>query len=596
MAFVETRTTFPDFQTSKDFFKSGLGSAPSPDVQITGGVGGAAVQQPGVTQPAQGVSQPTALPATQPTAAPQATPPVSPSQLAQPTYEPVPFDFQQAGTATSKLFDPVTGATQAGEEQLTEFADLFRTEAGPSRTFGGIGGEETLESAVMGGPLGPAQELVGAQYQGPFGLDPEAAGGLMALTGQLRAREQALGTGGGISEILTQSTPGITGGEARFTAEDLLTPEYRTQLGEVTAGIDPFAGRLEEEILGTQAFAQQRTGEEEEIARLSGEYLTGRQAGIETGIETEVRTQLDRQAEATDIWSDVTQASSATEIADVLRKAQESGIMDPSVDVDRFNTELQQAITAAPEQYQAILDQEKYASLKDVPIGEIGVDNKGRQTYLIDGKDFRTVLGAKSAEAVAFKQRQGELEEAFSPARGRPFPMGRPTGEEPSIGQLASPLYFGEDINVPQIREFLNFDPGIRPSRGNVSTEEQRSQFNRIQEIMGNLDRIAESTTPFRAATIGASLDEYLAAEEEALTAQKETLDEGGKQWFNMVKKARKDYRKAERESDWGKVGAVVGGVLGAVVGTVVGGPGLGTVAGTGIGAGVGRQAGEALA
>lgn len=586
MAFVETRTQFPDFQTSKDFFKSGLGSPP--EVKITGGAGGAAVQSPGVSPPGQGVSPP----ATQDWA-----PPPSSSGTLAPTVQPINLGYQAGGTAESKLFQPVGQGVQAGEKQLTEFADMFRTEAGPSRTYESIGAQGTLAGAVQGGNLQPAKDLVGASYQGPGGLDPNAAGNLMSLAGRLRAREEALGTGGGVSTILQQSSPGLTGGEARYTAQDLMTPEYRAKLQQATAGIDPFAERLESEILGTQEFARQRGEEEALIAEKSQQYLTGRGTGITDAIAAQMAEAQGQQQEATDYWQQIQAGEGPSDIATALREAQAGGVLDPSVDPEAFNTELQQALAAAPEEKQAILDQEKYAELKDVPIGEIGVDKKGRQTYLLPDAngnlvDFRQVLG-KTAKGVLFKERQGELEEAFSPARGVGFPGGATSGEkwgEQSVGQLASPMYFGEDIDLPQVKEFLEFDPGTRPSRGNVSTEEQQTHYNRIQEILGNLDRIATDASPFKAAVIMASVDEYLAAEEEALTSQTGQLDAQAKQWFQQVKKARKAVRKAEREEDYGKIGMVVGGVLGGIVGTVVA-PG----AGTAIGAGIGTQLGEGI-
>jgi hypothetical protein len=425
----------------------------------------------------------------------------------------------------------------------------------------------------------------------------------MDLAGRLRVREEGLGTGGGVSTILQQSSPGLTGGEARFTAEDLMTPEYRAKLQQATSGIDPFAERLESEILGSQAFAQQRGEEEALIAEKSQQYLTGRGTDITDAIAAEMAEKTELQEEAADYWEQIQGGEGPSDIATALREAQAGGVLDPSVDPNAFNTELQQALAAAPEEKQAILDQEKYAELKDIPIGQVGVDKKGRQNYLIPDAngnlvDFRTVLG-KTDKAVLFKERQTELEEKFSSARGVGFAGGEKTsGEkwgEQSIGQLASPLYFGDDIDLPQIKDFLDFNPGTRPSRGNVSTEEQQTHYNRIQEILGNLDRIATDASPFKAAVIMASVDEYLAAEEEALSAQEGELDAQAKQWFAQVKKSRKAVRKAEREEDYGKIGAVVGGVLGGAVGFVAGGP-VGATVGVGVGSQIGSSVGESAA
>ncbi len=604
MAFVETRTRFPDFQRSKDFFKSGLGAPP--EVQITGGVGGAAVPQPGVTPQAPGVSQPTTPPppSTAPATGTPSVPPPAGGELftppagdtLAPTVDKIDLGYQTTGGIEERLFDPVGQATEAGEAQLTEFADLFRTQAGPSRTYESIGAQETLEGAVQGAPIAPAQELLASQYEGPAGLDPGAAGSLMDLAGRLRTRQEALGTGGGLSETLIQSAPGTTGGEARFTAQDVLGPDYRGRLAEATAGVDPFAGRLEEEILGTAEFAEQRVGEEEAIATQAEDYLRGRKTGISGDIEAEMAKQLGLQGQAGDLFRDaMEEGKTAAEIADILREAQSMGFIDPEADVSAFNSEIRQAIAANPEVREEIMNRPEFSELADVPIGEIGVDEKGRQTYFIPDAagnmvDFRTVLG-KTDKGVLFKERQAALEEAFSPTRGVPFPGGKTSGDqfgEPSLSQLADPLYFGEGIeaSLPQITSFLDLEKGVLPSRGNVSTEEQRDQFNRIGEILDDLERIEEDETPFKAAMIGVKVDEYLTAEEEALEAQKDTLDKQGKQWFHQVKKLRKRYRNAEREAKWAKVGAVLGAVL--LGGGAGGGLGTDPVIGASIGSGAG--------
>lgn len=598
MAFVETRTKFPSFRRSKDFFKSGLGAPP--EVQITGGVGGAAVPPAGGTPQTLGASQPTTPPPAPPpstapaTGTPAAPPPPAGDTLA-PTVQPIELGYQTTGGIESRLFDPIGEATQAGEAQLTEFADLFRTEAGPSRTFESINAPATLEGAIQGAPIAPAQELLASQYQGPAGLDPGAAGNLMDLAGRLRTRQEALGTGGGLSETLAQSAPGTTGGEARFTAQDVLGPDYRGRLAAATAGVDPFAGRLESEITGTAEFAKQRTGEEEAIATQAEGYLRERKTGITGDIEAEMETQLGLQGQAGDLFREALKEGQTPEqIADILREAQSLGFIDPEADVGAFNTEIRQAISANPAIAQGIMNDPKFADLADVPIGEIGVDDKGRQTYLLPDEegnmvDFRQVLG-KTAKGVLFKERQAAFEEAFSSQRGVPFPGGRTSTDggrfgDPSLSQLADPLYFGKGIesSLPQITSFLDLDSGVRPSRGNVSTEEQRDQYNRIGEILQDLDRIEKDETPFRAATIAARVDEFLTAEEEALEEQKDTLDKQGKQWFHQVKTLRKRYRKAEREAKWGKIGGAVGSVLLSPLG-----PGLSTAVGT--------KAGEGLA
>ena len=133
----------------------------------------------------------------------------------------------------------------------------------------------------------------------------------------------------------------------------------------------------------------------------------------------------------------------------------------------------------------------------------------------------------------------------------------------------------------------------MRPSRGNVSTKEQRGQFNRISDLLGSLDKI-EKTDLFRAATIGVNVQQYLDVEAEALEAQGEKLGAAGQSWKKQVAQLRKKAKKASRKAEWAKVGQVAGGILGAGLGAL-GGP-AGAVIGTGIGAQLGGQVAGGLA
>lgn len=594
MAFVESRTTFPSFKRSRDYFRTGRGGPP--EINIGGGAGAGApggITAPSVTAPPQAPPQ-APPPVTQPVTQPAA-------QITQPAAQPIELGYQTAGPTESRLFTPVKEAAGAGEQQLTEFADLFRTQAGPSRTFEGIKAPETLETAITGGPMQPAQELVGAQYTGPEGLDPGAAGGLMHLSGQLKARQQALGTGGGIASTLTQSAPGITGGEARFTARDILDPGYRARLQEATAGVDPFAGRLEEEILGTQAFAQQRRGEEEAIAAGAREYLGGRRTGITSDIQAEIDAALSQQLGTQGAFADIQEAEGFQGQLAALQDAQQMGAIPAGVDLSALNTEARQALTAAGKARENIMA--KYDSVSHLPLGVPGVGKRGKPSpFVRDAQgnllDYRDVIPKELWKD--WTARQADLEVTFNPLRKK-WMEGRPearTGVDPELLRTVSPLYYGGGpgdpafaggFEGPQVTspDYLTFDPGVRPSRGNISTDDQRKQFNNINELLGDLDRISQDESPFRAASMAVNLEQYLDDEADALEARKEDLDETGKQWANQVRKLRKDYKKKKKKEEWGKIASVVGGTLGAVAGGIIGGPG-GAVVGTSVGSQLG--------
>ena len=231
MAFSITRPRFPRFEQSKNYFKTGIGGENLQVAAAPPAAGGPA----GTTT----VQAPTTPPSTTPGATGGGG--LSPVQgytapsVSQQAYQPPQIGgIGTEGTLQERLFTPSLQARETGQMQLGEFADIFRQEAGPERTYGGIGGQQTLEAAVRGGPMTPAQELVGARYQGPLTLDPQGVGGLQHLAGQLQTRRGALGTGQGVTSILQSGIPGLSLGEARYSAQkDIFAdPTYRAQLAE----------------------------------------------------------------------------------------------------------------------------------------------------------------------------------------------------------------------------------------------------------------------------------------------------------------------------------------------------------------------------
>jgi hypothetical protein len=581
MAFLSSRTTFPDFNKSKNYFLTGLGGPPAVDIaEDFGAPGGAGAA----------VSAPPAAPTTGQATTPATTTPAAPTveATAPPAaelYTPPTLGYGDPGQAGGgglygQLVDPVVGAAQAGSADVMGFADQFRTAAGPSRTYADIGAEATLSGAVEGAPMGPAFDLVGAQYQGPAGLDPTGVGGLGFLQGQLETREQNLGTGAGLTSAIGQTVQTLTPGEARFEAEAMFDPAYRAALATDLAPIGQFTGELATETQAAKEFAESRAAQEADIAAKSTEYLTGRGEGITGDIQAQIDEITAQQLGASQAFSGVLDTEDPAAMIEALRKAQAGGFTDPSKDVGQFETEAFKASQGAEANQQAIINDPQWASLKDVPIGEVGVDKKGRQTYMIpdengDLKDFRTVLGT-GQDAVDFKARQAALEEAFSSQRGVSFPGGRTTGDRfgaPTGQQLTNPLYFGEQFQGPEIASYLGFEPGFRPSRENVSSEEQRDQYNRIQELLSNLDRMSEDKeNPWKYAMITANLEGYLEDEAAGLEAQGDKLSKEGKEWFGMVKSLRKRYRKHEREKKGAKIGGGIGAVLLAALGPDLGG------------------------
>jgi hypothetical protein len=538
-------------------------------------------------------SQPTTQAPTQPAAG-----------TAGPQPAPTLASYTRQGSLGERLFSPITTGAQAGQQSLTQAGDLFRREAGPSRTYEGIGAEGTLRDAYTTGraePMEAARGLVGARYEGPGGLDQGTVSGLQRLTDDLRTRQRALGQFGGLETLIGQSVPGLTAGEARFEARREL-PGARVQARDLGfQQINPLMQRLADERAGAEAFATQRAGEEADIADRSRGFLTGERGGISAAIENLMAERAAQQAAAQSAYGGIQGAPDAASRLSALEGASpflRLGTAAAPADLtgaavaERFNTPGMQQKAEADRLWEEIMGRPEYAGISSYDPLELGVSGRGKAFYDLQGEDVRGVVDDPATRRLLY-DRQQELEKSFDPMRGQSRVFSRTPSEG---GELANvrPLYHGDAFEAQDPSKYLGFDPGIRPSRQNSSSGVQKEQFNRINDLLGEMDRIAEGGDPFRAASIFADADKYIADEEAALEARGEELTAAGKEWAGSVKKLRKAYRKAKREKEYAKIGSVIGGVVGGVLG-VPGGP-LGIAGGASTGSSIGGGLGRSVA
>ncbi len=530
-------------------------------------------------------------------AAPSQTQP-APGMRVRPGPAPTLPSYQRTGSLAERLFSPLTTGAQRGQESLTGAADFFRQEAGPSRSYESTGAQETLRQAYQTGAqpaMDAARGFVGARYAGPQGLEQGTVAGLQKLTEDLQTRQRALGTGGGLQTLIGQSVAGLTPGEALFEARRRL-PEARVQARDLGFHeVNPLIARLIKERREADEFAKQRTGEEADIAAKSRGYLTGERGGISSAVEALMAERAKQQAGAEGAFADILAADPEGRLA-ALRGAapflregtmEAPGARTGADVVGRFNTQTMQDKAAADALFKKIMADPRYASIAGRDPLELGVTGRGKAGYDIGGEDVRGVVDDPAVRRLLY-ERQRELEAAFDPARGQARAFSRTPATGGEYSQIR-PLYYGEEggFQSPDPLGYLGFDPGVRPSRENTSTAVQKEQFNRINDLLGELDRISDAGDPFRAAQIFADADKYLANEEAALEAQKGKLSEANEAWRRDVKKLRKSYRKAAREKEYGKIGGIVGGVLGLGIGQ--GDPAIGSFGGQ-LGQGIGES------
>jgi hypothetical protein len=361
-------------------------------------------------------------------------------------------------------------------------------------------------------------------------LDTGAVGSLQADLGALRSRADVLGTGSGLTSALRQSSPALSRGAARFEAQRRLRGgEFQRQLQAEREEVQSLANALRGEQTGAREFAEQRRGEEEAIARRAREGLTEAQAGIRGDIESQAAaTQAQREADA-DLFAAI-QASPDNKA--LLEQARERGLVSGGGpdEVDAVSTlfNVQEGKQRAQDLVQGILEDPRFAAISDIG-GATGqeISRRANQRFEIgDGEDLLERLRAdrKADKQNGTKSLRGRGTAAERKARGKSLSVKERRKlfderqaaidtalKEAGLSEIAPTL--GEGLEQRDVRQFTSFDPGDLPTLDNVASGEQREQFNRISDLLGNAEKIAE-TDPIQGAQIVTDLEAFISNEE----------------------------------------------------------------------------------
>jgi len=448
----------------------------------------------------------------------------------------------QSRTLYDRLFSPIFTGVEEGDAALSEATDLFRADAGPSRTYESVGGAGAVQSAVETGDA-PSVEAVkgyaGASYGGPQGLDSATMGGLQQLYQQMRARQGAF-RGGGLQTLIREAAPGVTRGEARFESKRVLGDEaFRGQARTTAPLVRQFGSRLGVASQGAQDFAAQRTSEEDALREATRAALSGRKGDINASLAEQIAAAQQQQ-------QGVQERYNAAVAPEGLAKDPEFAAM--------FGTDSQALLDEANKAFSGVIGDPRYASVAEFDPLQLMLTKRGSEGYQLAGDykpgdwlDPTDAPGLTPQKVQTLRERQKALEAQF----GR--------GEGAKYGEVR-PLYdFGVgSYQGGQPTQYMGLDLGMKPSRENVSTADQRTQFNRITDMLGEIEKIAEAGDPYRAAQIFTDVDTYLADEEAYMESRSKELTKRERTWKNTVNKARKKYRKAKRNAKMAEVMALV--------------------------------------
>ena len=203
----------------------------------------------------------------------------------------------------------------------------------------------------------------------------------------------------------------------------------------------------------------------------------------------------------------------------------------------------------------------KYADLGDIPLLEKTVSGHGRAKYsVINPKTGKPEIFNRSKlytdeQKARILERQKEMETYFGDVIDpRAFGKQRGRKEVAKQGQGAvTPgeysdvlnLYYGEGLTpteLPSASNYVTYAPGMEASEHNIATEAERTQHNRINQLLADAD-VLESVDPYAAGELRAQAAQYSEAAQTAAAPYEQGLQQQREDWLKKVKNVRRDYR-----------------------------------------------------
>jgi hypothetical protein len=462
-----------------------------------------------------------------------------------PTPQPVerPSSF---GGVSGDIFGGIERQLGSTGGELRGAVSEFQRGAGPSRTFDTSGAKDTLSRTIFSQvptaeDIEKSRGFLSARYGGPTGLDAGRVQNLLKGVGELEDVGGALGER--LPFFLQTTVPGLSPGSARFEAQQLRgDPGFQSQAEDYRTKIGRLSALFGQEQAQASDFAQKRAGEETEIATKSRGFLTGERSKIEEDLARAVKTQKDRESQVQAGY----QQFQETPTLETLK-----GLNPDFLDFDpeALNTPAVKAQAASQTSLQSIMDQ--YPDLKEIPTLGLGVHKHGLEMAQLSPEIRAAIAGKPDAERRLFERQQSLEAAGFRPSAAA-------FEKDPLSPALFNPLYFGPGAQLPEVKNYLSYDPGVSPARENLATEDQRRIFNQIQSLLDEVDRLEEAGEPFRAAKIAADVGTYLEDEDRALSEARGSLSGNAAEWARYVRKARKRYKRMKKTQKWAKVAHVI--------------------------------------
>lgn len=464
------------------------------------------------------------------------------------------------------VLSPVQKELGTQQEALLQGLSEFRQAAGPlgERTYEKLGAEQTLQSALdpnapeaqVAERIKAAQALTGAQYAGPTELTPELTGQVLGGIQGQQGKLAGYRTGADVLGAIQQAAPTLTPGEIAFEARALgADPSFIKQIQEQQTQAIKARSQAESDIASAKELGAARTKEEETLAEKSKQFLGTREQSIEGQLQQRIdeinrlnELAAQQYANVQGITNPIEQYGAASELMGldprILGENLQSG------NELMFAPKLREQMLAADAARQEIMA--KYPSIAEIDPLSMGFTHRGHRYFTGPGEELmgdslKNALSRGEITLDEYKQldaRQRELEQLFSTYNKLPQGSGQ--------YQFFNPAYFGDvgkfelpgliDVNVP----YLTLQEATQPSRAGVVTGEERTTLNRINEILGEVDRMAE-VNPSEASKILFNAEQHAKDLVSAINQRKEAIESQQEVFQQQQKKTRKKAKKADK-------------------------------------------------
>ena len=482
--------------------------------------------------------------------------------------KPVAVSAYSAPTSSSDLYNQLFSGVNKSLTQSTGAlggaVEKFNTAAGPGRTFESIGGAATISGALKpGSDLAEARSLVNAKYAGPQQLDQDTLDSLLGSLTELRPLGAALGSAAGAQELLRRRNPGLTSGQLQMESQRLLKDQgYRNLASQYQSQINSLFSDTQRAQSEAQALAQARTDQEAEISRLAREQLTGEQSALGKELDTRFASAAEKERASQLAYDKFTKSGSLEDLQALSAITGE--------DYSGFNTEGRQKSAAAQQAWADVMTNPEFASLADVPLAELGFTRHGREALYLPKeyvkelqKQGKTKREIKDIQALARKRNIALEQAGFSSGtatRGlsdaeklAETPEQRKLREEGGEFAAYSPLYYrnelqgleggAENFTPADLRAYIQYQQGTSPTKASLSSADERSRYNALQDLLGGSDRLDEPLVANLPSEILADLDTYKADEARILGGRQEALESAEQSFEKKQAKKRARYK-----------------------------------------------------